>query len=85
MVAPASQATGRQRGDGGRPSGNSSGVNSSTRATVGYQAQEANQAARTPPARRWAEAKVAYSSARAPATASRAMAAKIQPTAFSGR
>jgi hypothetical protein len=85
MTAAAGQATSRQRGDSSRPVGNSSGVNTSVRARVGYQAQEANQAARTGPGRWRAEAKMAYSSARAPRTASRAMAANIQPTAFPGR
>jgi hypothetical protein len=45
VVAPPSQATGRQRGDGSRPLGNSRGVKSRARAMVGYQAQELNQPA----------------------------------------
>ena len=52
VPAPASQATRRQGGDGGRPSGNSSGVKITTRVTVGYQAQPAYHPASTPPGRR---------------------------------
>jgi hypothetical protein len=49
VTAPASQATGRQRGDSSRPVGNSSGVNTTARATVGYQLDQANQVATMAP------------------------------------
>jgi hypothetical protein len=45
--APASQATGRHRGVGGRPVGNSSGVKASVRARVGYQVHDPHHAARS--------------------------------------
>ena len=48
-AAPASQATGRQRGDSSRPVGNNKGVNTNASARVGYHGQEAYQAARTAP------------------------------------
>jgi hypothetical protein len=88
VTAAAGQATSRQRGDSSRPVGNSSGVNTTTtRARVGYQVQEAHQAARTPPGRRAARvaAKRAHSSPSAPVTAGRATAQNTQPTALPGR
>ena len=52
VAATVSQPTSRQGGDGGRPSGNSRGVNTKASATVGYQAQPENQPASTPPGSR---------------------------------
>src|SRR4029450_13857119 len=52
VAATVSQAPGRQAGDGGCPSGNSRGVNTSASATVGYQAQPENQPASSPPGSR---------------------------------
>jgi hypothetical protein len=45
----AAAATGRQRVDSSRPVGNTSGVNTSTSASVGYHHHEVYQAARTTP------------------------------------
>ena len=49
IAAAAATATGRQRADSSRPVGNSSGVNTSTSASVGYHHHELYQAARTTP------------------------------------
>jgi hypothetical protein len=49
VTLPASQATGRQRGDSSRPVGNSSGVKTTASATVGIQVHQAHQAATIAP------------------------------------
>jgi hypothetical protein len=49
VTAPASQATGRQRGDSIRPVGNNKGVKTSVRARTSHHGQEPHQAARVAP------------------------------------
>jgi hypothetical protein len=51
-TTPASQRAGRQRGESGRPVGNSKGVNTSARATTRYHTHPPYQAATTSPATR---------------------------------
>ena len=49
VAAPASQATGRQRGESSRPVGNSKGVKISARAMAGAHGHDPYQAARIAP------------------------------------
>jgi hypothetical protein len=49
VVTPASQATGRQRGESSRPVGNNKGVNTSVRAVTSHHGHEPYQAARIAP------------------------------------
>jgi hypothetical protein len=49
VVTPASQATGRQRGDSSRPVGNSKGVKISVRARIRNHCHDPYQAARIAP------------------------------------
>jgi hypothetical protein len=87
MASRPATATGRQRGDGSRPVGNSSRVKTKIRPRMGSHHQE-NQAARAAPGSdpwRVTRAYSAYSMVSTPAEDSSPMAEKIQPTALPGR
>jgi hypothetical protein len=88
IVIAATTATGRQRAESSRPVGNSNGVNTNARVSVGIQICCWYQTAKAAPGHepgRVTYAYAAYSIASPPVAASRPMAAKIQPTALPGR
>ena len=84
--APPSQPTGRQRGVGSRPSGNSKNKYRVTSVTNGTQIHSSTQPTYPAPGRRWpAEAASPYSMVAKFTAASSPAAAKIQPTGWPGR
>jgi hypothetical protein len=87
MAVTATQATGRQRGDGREPSGNSRN-NSGTSPSVGSPKTAASHRASTPPGTDPGLVRIAYSpySARSKVTPEvRPTVARIQPIGLAGR
>src|SRR5580704_13487690 len=83
---PASQPTGRHRGEGTRPSGNSRTRHTATSVTNGTQIHSWTQPAYAPPGKPWpAEAASPYSKVAKSTASTGPVAARIQPTRWPGR